>query len=321
MDNANTPEYLDKIRSQVVENLRRTAFAPSVQMTDVPRDPLLDGMDDEADAIMDDLDEDENKDRRYTKRRFDQYIEKPGELSESEDEEENAANGVRPQPGAVRRRNRIDHRNIDSGLDSGIATPREVSSVPDQDEEMDLAADASADKPEETPAVERPQSTSHEEAPRQIDANGATEINDTGAVEAATGAESPASALSEAHSDVDMQDAAAPPALTEPTPTEETSGQEKTPPVSPPASAPAADEPAPAEPSPAPASVAPQQEETTTETKSEETKAEEKEQTPAAAGTKDQESTTAETTIKSEEQPEKGPAPESKEPEATSSSS
>lgn len=288
-------------------------------MTDVPRDPLLDGMNDEADAIMDDLDEDENKDKRYTKRRFDQYIEKPGELSESEDEEENAANGVRPQPGAVRRRNRIDHRNIDSGLDSGIATPREASSVPDQDEEMDLAADASADKPEDTPAVEQPQSPSHEEAPKQIDTNGATETNDTSAVEGATGAESPASALSEAHSDVDMQDAAAPSAPSEPAPAEETAGQEKTPPVSPPASAPSAEEPAPAEPSPAPTSAAPQPEETTTETKTEDSKAEEKEKTPAAAESKDQESTTAETTIKSEEQQEKEPAPESKEPEATSS--
>lgn len=319
MDNSNTPEYLDKIRSQVVENLRRTAFAPSVQMTDVPRNPLLDGMDDEADAIMDDLDEDENKDRRYTKRRFDQYIEKPGELSESEDEEENAANGVRPQPGAVRRRNRIDHRNIDSGLDSGIATPREPSPVPNQDEEMDLAADASADKPEETPAVEQPQSPSREEAPKQIDANGAPETTDTGAVEDAKGAESAASALSEAHSDVDMQDATEPPAPTEAAPTEETGGLEKTPPVSPPASAPAAEEPAPAEPSPAPASVAPQPEETTAETKAEETKAEEKEKTPTGTETKDQESTAAETTIKSEEQPEKEPTPESKEPEATSS--
>lgn len=138
MDNANTKDYLDKIRNQVVENLKRTAFAPSVQMTDVPRNPMLDGMDDEADDVLDDLDEDENKDKRFTQRRFDQYVEKPGELSESEDEEENAANGVRRQPGAVRRRNQANYRNIDaadSGLDSGMATPLEASSIADNEAE------------------------------------------------------------------------------------------------------------------------------------------------------------------------------------------
>ncbi|RHZ55496.1 histone deacetylase RPD3 [Aspergillus thermomutatus] len=142
MDNANTKDYLDKIRAQVVENLKRTAFAPSVQMTDVPREPLVEGMDDEADAILDDLDEDENKDKRFTKRRFDQYIEKPGELSDSEDEEENAANGVLRKPQSLKRRNQVNYRNpdLDSGLDSGIATPQEVSSVPD--DEMDTTADA-----------------------------------------------------------------------------------------------------------------------------------------------------------------------------------
>ncbi|KAJ5095743.1 Histone deacetylase RPD3 [Penicillium alfredii] len=153
MDNANTKEYLDKIRNQVVENLKRTAFAPSVQMTDVPRNPLVDGMDDEADDVMDDLDDDENKDKRFTQRRFDQYVEKPGELSESEDEEENAANGVRRQPNAIRRRNQANYRNLDaadSGLDSGMATPHAASSVGDM--EMDTALDTRmADVPRNEP--------------------------------------------------------------------------------------------------------------------------------------------------------------------------
>ncbi|EKV07776.1 Histone deacetylase RpdA/Rpd3 [Penicillium digitatum] len=142
MDNANTREYLDKIRNQVVENLKRTAFAPSVQMTDVPRNPILDGMDDEADDVMDDLDEDENKDKRFTQRRFDQRTEKAGELSDSEDEAENAANGVRRQPGATRRRNQVNYRNLepDSGLDSGMATPQDGSSAADG--EMDFAIDS-----------------------------------------------------------------------------------------------------------------------------------------------------------------------------------
>jgi histone deacetylase 1/2 len=152
MDNANTREYLDKIRNQVIENLKRTAFAPSVQMTDVPRNPILDGMDDEADDVMDDLDDDENKDKRFTQRRFDQYTEKAGELSDSEDEEENAANGVRRQPGAIRRRNQANYRNLepDSGLDSGMATPQDASSAADG--EMDSTTDAKmADAPRTEP--------------------------------------------------------------------------------------------------------------------------------------------------------------------------
>lgn len=51
-------------------------------MTDIPRHPILGGMDDEADDFMDDLDKDENKDTRFTQRRFDKYTEKAGELSD-----------------------------------------------------------------------------------------------------------------------------------------------------------------------------------------------------------------------------------------------
>jgi histone deacetylase 1/2 len=167
MDNANTKDYLDKIRTQVVENLKRTAFAPSVQMTDVPRDPLVGGMDDEADAVLDDLDEDENKDKRFTKRRFDQYIEKPGELSDSEDEEEDAANGIRRQPHPLKRKNEANFRGLDaadSGIDSGLATPHEPSSVADED--IDMAEDTGMGEAPEpdtgSPSAAEPESRAEE---------------------------------------------------------------------------------------------------------------------------------------------------------------
>jgi histone deacetylase 1/2 len=147
MDNSNSKEYLDKILVQVIENLKRTAFAPSVQMTDVPREPMVDGMDDEADAVLDDLDEDENKDKRFTKRRFDQYVEKSGELSESEDEDEAAANGVRRQKDRKRSANIINYRNLglDYDVDSGILTPTANSNSSIADEE---APEAAGDKME-----------------------------------------------------------------------------------------------------------------------------------------------------------------------------
>lgn len=112
MDNANSQDYLEKIKIQVIENLKRTQFAPSVQMTDVPRDP-----DEDQDNILDDLDEDEHKDQRYTKRRWDKYVEKDGELSESEDEDENESNGIRQQPGQRKRRNMMDFQNADAVMD------------------------------------------------------------------------------------------------------------------------------------------------------------------------------------------------------------
>ncbi len=121
MDNANTPEYLEKIKVQVIENLKRTTFAPSVQMTDVPRDP--EGMNDEADAELDDADEDDNPDARYTKRRWDKYVEKDGELSDSEDEDESEVNGVRRHPNAPkRRRNMMDYQNANAVTDDNMAS-------------------------------------------------------------------------------------------------------------------------------------------------------------------------------------------------------
>lgn len=107
MDNANSPEYLNKIKNTVIENLSRTKFAPSVQMTDVPRDN-----DEEVEAELDDMDEDDNKDDRYTTRRWDKRIEKEGELSDSEDEDENERNGIpRQSPAGLRRMNIMDYQN------------------------------------------------------------------------------------------------------------------------------------------------------------------------------------------------------------------
>lgn len=174
MDNANTKEYLEKIRTQVVENLKRTAFAPSVQMTDVPPHPLVAGIDDEADAILDDLDEDENKDKRVTQRRFDQYVERPGELSDSEEEEEAAANGVRRQPDPLKRRNQINYKHLDigdSGVESGLATPREASSAADEeldttgDAKMTEAPDAETEAPRSPSPAEPPSRTEEASAP------------------------------------------------------------------------------------------------------------------------------------------------------------
>lgn len=52
MINANSPEYLNKVLSSVLQNLERTKFAPSVQMQDVPRDREDDVMEDDTNEGM-----------------------------------------------------------------------------------------------------------------------------------------------------------------------------------------------------------------------------------------------------------------------------
>ncbi|TVY51952.1 Histone deacetylase RPD3 [Lachnellula cervina] len=135
MENANSKDYLEKIKIQVIENLKKTAHAPSVQLTEVPRTTLTGGADDDDDEL-DDLDDDENKDARHTKRRWDQRITRDDELDESEDEEESRANGVHPQNGQTKRRNIMDFQNAnaaasDVDMDSGVITPEVQHPVDD----------------------------------------------------------------------------------------------------------------------------------------------------------------------------------------------
>ncbi|KAI0397437.1 hypothetical protein F5Y17DRAFT_415512 [Xylariaceae sp. FL0594] len=120
MENANSPEYLEKIKNQLIENLRRTAHVPSVQMQDVPRHSLA-AMSDEDDAELDDMDEDENKDVRMTQRQWEQRIERDDEYEASDNEEMEKANGIHRN--GTTRRTFQDYRNSDVENDSGVATP------------------------------------------------------------------------------------------------------------------------------------------------------------------------------------------------------
>jgi len=148
MDNANSREYLEKILAQVLENMKRTAHAPSVQMTDVPRDSL--GLNDDDEAAMDDLDEDENPDKRHTQRRSDKYVQKNGELSDSEDEDPDERQGRRRRVQA-NFRHILDIGANDSGVEtgSGVGTPMQGSSVPDDADEMNID---SVEQPAPTPS-------------------------------------------------------------------------------------------------------------------------------------------------------------------------
>lgn len=93
MENANSPEYLEKIKIAVIENLKKTIPAPSVQMQDVPRHGM-NVMTDEDEAELDDEDADNNKDVRMTQRDFEKRTVADNEFEESDDEDMAEANGV-----------------------------------------------------------------------------------------------------------------------------------------------------------------------------------------------------------------------------------
>lgn len=147
MENANSRDYLEKIKVQVIENLRQTAHAPSVQATDVPRTDMLGNEDaDDIDAELDDEDEDTNMDARTTERRQDKQIEKDNEFYDSDEENQSRSNGNAPQNGQRKRRNIMDYQNANAAsdveMDSGIPSPTGSSGAAAQDTAVPAAAAA-----------------------------------------------------------------------------------------------------------------------------------------------------------------------------------
>ncbi|KAK5108057.1 hypothetical protein LTR62_008831 [Meristemomyces frigidus] len=143
MDNANTPEYLEKIKREVHENLRRTVQAPSVQSTEIPRHAMgADETLDEAEGRLDDEEADleASKDARVTQRQWDlRTVGQNGDdESDLEDEGMAEAMGVRkPQ----RKFGILDSRNPDAPQDdSGQGTPADDMSLngdAEEDEELE----------------------------------------------------------------------------------------------------------------------------------------------------------------------------------------
>lgn len=242
MDNANSPEYLERIKQTVLENLRRTQAVPSVQMQDVPRGDV--GMDetlDEEEARLDDEDADDeaNKDRRYTQRLWDKKTEREDELSESEDEEMAEANGVKAQPGRRKRRGIMDYQNPHAPADeSGTNTPMDDDSRSLNGDAQPAPHDGMAlDGANDTAPTSAPETTTEVKAPSKSPAPVEPKPEPA--------ASDAAPAVDEASNDEMQIDApvAAPPTsapaegATQATPAEPTPAQVGTPPKSPVAAA------------------------------------------------------------------------------------
>jgi len=85
MQNQNTPDYLDKIKQRLYENLRMIPNAPGVQMQPVPEDGIAEESDDEDDKPN-------SAEQRISIRSSDKRIAHDGELSDSEDEGDDRKN-------------------------------------------------------------------------------------------------------------------------------------------------------------------------------------------------------------------------------------
>ncbi|QPG95123.1 histone deacetylase [Epichloe festucae Fl1] len=181
MENSNSREYLEKITAAVIDNLRQTGPAPSVQMQDVPRKPFG-GMTDEEEAELDDLDEDENKDVRMTEHRWDKHVENGAEFEPSDDDEMASANGVTRS--SSNKRTLTDFKNAEEAETSGSKSPK---SKPD-DNNKDLAEaethDINDDTIEDVGAIQEPVNDAMEEdkeesESKQVDADGDIGMTDT----------------------------------------------------------------------------------------------------------------------------------------------
>jgi len=153
MDNLNTVEYLRKIKNSVIENIRRTG-APSVQLTDVPREPLLNGMDSDAEDEAIDLDADTNQDARKSQLTRDRSIARDNEFEDSDDDDPELNSATRQ---ALARKSRItDYVNpfadkdgpddddfVMSGANGGAGLDAAAKDVDDAEDDEAASAESS----------------------------------------------------------------------------------------------------------------------------------------------------------------------------------
>ena len=121
MENANSHDYLHKIKTAVIDNIRRTG-KPSVEaFLETPATAFHRGLESDDEDEEDDLDADTHPEKRMTQRQRDEQIEHPGELYDvSDDEEYKESLGVRRQPGVKRRRNIMDFQNPNAVDDDDV---------------------------------------------------------------------------------------------------------------------------------------------------------------------------------------------------------
>ncbi|EEY21183.1 histone deacetylase [Verticillium alfalfae VaMs.102] len=182
MENSNSTEYLEKVKAALIDNLRHTAPAPSVQMQDVPRQPFG-GMTEEEEAELNDLDEDENADTRMTQDRWDKRVQNDAEFEESEDEDMDAANGM-TRPRGAKKRAFNDFSKGEEEANSTAPTPVNGTSAeetadaePIEDADVTIEKPAEEDEPVEKEAAAEKEATPKEDQPA-VDGDGDVGMDD-----------------------------------------------------------------------------------------------------------------------------------------------
>jgi histone deacetylase 1/2 len=122
MDNLNSPEYLEKIKISVIENIRRTG-KPSGEQINIPGEMH----DDEEDAA-DDEDADLNADVRITQRQRDQHIDRDDEFESDNEMEEETSGLVRAHK----------KPRILDGINPLAQPGPEDGDLPDADDQVDV---------------------------------------------------------------------------------------------------------------------------------------------------------------------------------------
>ena len=168
MENANSMEYLEKIKNTVIENLRRSQPVPSVQMQDIPRASF--GLTDEEEAALDDLDDDTHPDQRLTQRRLDKAVARSNEYDDSDDEDMAEQEYGRHKP---KRRGIQEFKNpnfVEPEQDSGRASP--VPAEKDGDVTMADAEPEQSEKPEDGPTGDSAEAANTQPAAEKVDESG-----------------------------------------------------------------------------------------------------------------------------------------------------
>lgn len=181
MENANGYEYLEKIKTAVIENLKKTAPVPSVQMQDIPRASM--GMTDEQEDELDDMDEDENKDVRITQRQWEKKVQRQEEFEDSDDEEMAEANGVY-KPNGRTRRSILEFQNPnavddDMEIDSGVATPAQKAAEAPVDNDDTVVEDADVEAAPITTEAPSEPAPAAENEPSKTDYDGDVDMADS----------------------------------------------------------------------------------------------------------------------------------------------
>ncbi|KOX74673.1 Histone deacetylase Rpd3 [Melipona quadrifasciata] len=123
MANQNTPEYLEKIKTRLFENLRMLPHAPGVQVQPIPEDG----------AVIEDSEAEEkiNPDERLPQRDLDKRIQHENEYSDSEDEGEGGRRDNRSFKGS-RKRPRLEKGQ--EGVESDLKKEEDIKSEPKENE-------------------------------------------------------------------------------------------------------------------------------------------------------------------------------------------